>query len=130
MFEGINIIVFPAIKNSVPLRFIFSASSVPPIIYDYSSFLFYFIPSYALQGTHATITDGQLNISSAVPTDMGFYRCDASNGVGPTASAQAYLNVTCQLKNKFIDALTNFLIKWLIEVLTDWLFHWLTNGMM
>ena len=43
-----------------------------------------------------TIKDGTLHISSSIPDDLGLYRCDASNSVGPTASAQAYLNVTCE----------------------------------
>jgi len=41
------------------------------------------------------MADGTLLISSVDKDDSGWYKCRASNRVGSSPQAQAYLNVTC-----------------------------------
>jgi len=39
--------------------------------------------------------DGTLMIATVAKEDTGWYKCRASNLVGSSPEAQAYLNVTC-----------------------------------
>ena len=57
------------------------------------------LPGYGSRIT--TLRDGgnkeeQLIISPVYETDMGWYTCRPSNGVGEDPEASAFLNVTCK----------------------------------
>lgn len=48
-----------------------------------------------LQVRGQVLSDGTLSISNIVKADTGWYKCRASNNIGASPEAQAYLNITC-----------------------------------
>ena len=51
---------------------------------------------HGLMSRAGVFSDGSLVINKVGKTDIGWYKCQPSNGLGPPPEAQAYVNVTCK----------------------------------